>query len=489
MRIQTLTSIILSQVCVTLATGQSFGQSVLNSKSPASATVVANELIFPIQHEHVHSSSIVELPDGTLLAAWFQGSGEKNADDVRVMGARKQVGAAEWGQPFELADTPGHPDSIPVICVQKDERLWLFWSAILSNDWDSALVKYRISTNYLATDGAPVWDWQDNVHLRPTSFSQHMFSSWRQLMATLLFAPRAVQAEMSCLPFSKFLAKEWDAIAIVLLMLLGAPWAVHAWRRSRTGRAGWKRFAIRGAALYASVLIIGLAATFGFFMNQSRVKLNQRLGWLTANQPVQLESGEIVLPLYSDRFIASIMAITPDGGNSWEASEPLFGFGNIQPSLVRTDSGKLTAWMRENGLRKRIRNSTSSDNGRTWSPVAETDLPNPGSKVALTALQSGEWLIAYNALVDGRHSLSLAISDDEGQTWRPFHQLESASPDEAEFSYPCLIQTSDGQILVTYSTQKRRDGKKYKSIRQVALRQPKQGPMIRMADGGQPTRR
>ncbi len=110
MRIQTLTSIILSQVCVTLATGQSFGQSVLNSKSPASATVVANELIFPIQHEHVHSSSIVELPDGTLLAAWFRGSGEKNADDVRVWGALKNVGAAEWGQHFDWADTPGHPD-------------------------------------------------------------------------------------------------------------------------------------------------------------------------------------------------------------------------------------------------------------------------------------------------------------------------------------------------------------------------------------------
>jgi hypothetical protein len=315
-----------------------------------------------------------------------------------------------------------------------------------------------------------------------------MLSSWRQLVATLFFAPRAVRAEMSCLTFSQFLANEWDAIVIVLL-LLAAPWALHAWRRSRTGRAGWKRFALRGAALYASVLIVGMTATFGSFILQSRAKLNQRIGWMTANQPVQLESGEIVLPLYSDRYIASMMAITADGGISWEASEPLFGFGNIQPSLVLTDGGKLTAWMRESGLRKRIRHSASTDNGRTWSPVDETELPNPGSKVAVTSLKSGEWVIAYNALVDGRHSLSLSISDDEGQTWRPFHQLENGSPEVTEFSYPCLIQTSDGRILVTYSTQARRDGKKFKSIRHVALRQPTQGPMIRMADGGQSTLR
>ena len=32
--------------------------------------------IFPLVSKHVHGSTIVELPNGDLMAAWFQGSGE-----------------------------------------------------------------------------------------------------------------------------------------------------------------------------------------------------------------------------------------------------------------------------------------------------------------------------------------------------------------------------------------------------------------------------
>ncbi|MCD6596814.1 MAG: hypothetical protein J7L04_03960, partial [Bacteroidales bacterium] len=45
-----------------------------------------SEYIFPLQNLHVHSSSIVELPNGDLLACWFEGSGERTANDVLVKG-------------------------------------------------------------------------------------------------------------------------------------------------------------------------------------------------------------------------------------------------------------------------------------------------------------------------------------------------------------------------------------------------------------------
>ena len=48
--------------------------------------IISEEIIFPLQNEHTHGSSIVMLPNGDLLAAWFQGSGERSADDVRIMG-------------------------------------------------------------------------------------------------------------------------------------------------------------------------------------------------------------------------------------------------------------------------------------------------------------------------------------------------------------------------------------------------------------------
>ena len=35
---------------------------------------IQNNPIFPLQGKHVHSSSIVECPNGDLLACWFHGS-------------------------------------------------------------------------------------------------------------------------------------------------------------------------------------------------------------------------------------------------------------------------------------------------------------------------------------------------------------------------------------------------------------------------------
>ncbi|MBN2593373.1 MAG: hypothetical protein JXA81_07695, partial [Sedimentisphaerales bacterium] len=49
--------------------------------------------IFPLQQKHVHSSSIVECPNGDFLTCWFHGSGERKADDVVIQGARLQKGS------------------------------------------------------------------------------------------------------------------------------------------------------------------------------------------------------------------------------------------------------------------------------------------------------------------------------------------------------------------------------------------------------------
>ena len=59
-----------------------------NFAQPATeiAPKVFETLIFPMQPEHTHGSSIVSLPNGDILAAWFQGHGERTSDDVRDYG-------------------------------------------------------------------------------------------------------------------------------------------------------------------------------------------------------------------------------------------------------------------------------------------------------------------------------------------------------------------------------------------------------------------
>jgi predicted neuraminidase len=178
-------------------------------------------------------------------------------------------------------------------------------------------------------------------------------------------------------------------------------------------------------------------------------KLYQRLGWQPRCKPTVLPSGRILLPLYSDTFSISIMAVSDDNGATWHASKPLIGFGNIQPSVLRRTEGTLVAYMRENGPRNRIRVCESADDGITWGPVGVADLPNPGSGLDGVVLASGKWLLVYNDTVDGRNSLAVSLSDDEGRTWSRTRHLERR--ESGSYHYPAVIQGRDGTIHCVYS--------------------------------------
>jgi len=179
-------------------------------------------------------------------------------------------------------------------------------------------------------------------------------------------------------------------------------------------------------------------------------QLYQRLGWAPRCKPTVLPSGRIILPLYTDTFAISIMAISDDGGATWYASKPLIGFGNIQPTVLRRDDGILVAYMRENGPLNVIRVSESKDDGITWSPVGETDLPNPGAGIDAVRLANGHWLLVYNDDKDSRATLAVSISDDEGKTWKYTRHLERHKA--GRYHYPAVIQGHDGTIHAIYST-------------------------------------
>ncbi len=125
------------------------------------------ELIFPLEHWHNHSSSVVELPNGDLLVVWFHGSGERTADDVLINAARWNHSTAKWTEPFVMADTPGFPETNPVLFLDAKQRLMFFWPLIVAHKWETALMKYRISSDYQQAAGPPRWEFQDNIVLIP----------------------------------------------------------------------------------------------------------------------------------------------------------------------------------------------------------------------------------------------------------------------------------------------------------------------------------
>jgi predicted neuraminidase len=178
-------------------------------------------------------------------------------------------------------------------------------------------------------------------------------------------------------------------------------------------------------------------------------KLYQRLGWQPRCKPTQLPSGRLLLPLYSDTFSISIMAISDDRGQTWRASQPLIGFGNIQPAVLRRADGTLVAYMRENGPRDRVRVSESRDNGESWGSVGVSQLPNPGSGLDGHRLANGHWVLVYNDTTTGRQRLAVSLSTDEGRTWKHTRHLEDQP--KGSYHYPAITQGRDGTLHVVYS--------------------------------------
>jgi predicted neuraminidase len=344
----------------------------------------SGELIFPLEHWHNHSSSIVELPNGDLLVCWFHGSGERTADDVLIQAARWNHLTGKWTEPFTLADTPGFPETNPVLFVDSRQRLFFMWPLIIAHKWETALMKYRISSDYQQPTGPPKWEFQDNIVLIPKNIERRV---------------------------KEVLGKDAEG---------SGPQAEHAAK----------------------------------MMEHAKDEYFSRMGWFTRTHPLQLPSGRILAPMYSDGFSFGIMAISDDGGFTWNASEPIVGYGCIQPSVVRKNDGTLVAYLRDNGPPpKRAHISFSNDDGVTWTPARDTDIPNPGSSLEAIRLRNGNWIMVYNDLERGRYSLVAALSDDEGATWNWKRQLEgdSATPSTSQYHYPSVAQAKDGSIHVTYS--------------------------------------
>jgi len=141
--------------------------------------------VLPPQEQHVHSSSIVELPRGGLFAVWYRGSGERRADDVRLEGARLARGSTAWSAPFPVADSPGFPDCNPTAFVDGRGRLSVVWPAILDNRWESALLRYRRAPVAGWTAGAPPWNEGGVILLRPDNLKEKAEAFARAALASL----------------------------------------------------------------------------------------------------------------------------------------------------------------------------------------------------------------------------------------------------------------------------------------------------------------
>lgn len=178
------------------------------------------------------------------------------------------------------------------------------------------------------------------------------------------------------------------------------------------------------------------------------------------NKPVQLKDGSILCPSSTEVEINNKdrwrvhFELTRDLGKSWEVIGPVtdgIKFNAIQPSILTYQDGRMQILCRTQ--ENFIGQSWSKDMGKTWSPMTATSLPNPNSGTDAVTLADGRQLLVYNHTAntgqfpEGRDMLNVALSKD-GINWEAIMTLEK---EKGEFSYPAVIQTSDGMVHITYT--------------------------------------
>ena len=168
--------------------------------------------------------------------------------------------------------------------------------------------------------------------------------------------------------------------------------------------------------------------------------------------------------------------VSDDDGATWIRSEDIAidhssirGPGVIQPTVWNGPEGLVFLMRSSTG---RAWRAVSTDEGATWTPAQETQLPNNNSALCAVRLPDGRVVCAHNTsdLPWGpRNELVLSVSTDEGRTWSQAATVDvlprptsTITPDDAgvdtdgegELSYPTLI-TTPGGLVVSYTRERR----------------------------------
>ncbi len=184
------------------------------------------------------------------------------------------------------------------------------------------------------------------------------------------------------------------------------------------------------------------------------------------DRATQLKSGRIILPLslhktptteWSNRGTLRCY-YSDDAGASWQAGQKVPGPDSVitqEPGVVELIDGRLLMYLRANGGVQYF--SYSGDQGETWSEIEPSTIASPISPASMARVpMTNDLMLVWNnngakgpGYFKGQRSpLTVAVSDDEGQTWRHLQNLEDDP--EGTFCYTAIHFDYD-QVLLAYS--------------------------------------
>ena len=113
---------------------------------PAEADPERLEAFLPSPCVQNHAANIMPLPGGDIGCVWFGGT-QEGVPDISVYFSRLSAGQDRWSEPVRLSDDPTRSEQNPILFPAPEGSLWLLWTAQISGNQDTAIVRRRISTD------------------------------------------------------------------------------------------------------------------------------------------------------------------------------------------------------------------------------------------------------------------------------------------------------------------------------------------------------
>lgn len=179
---------------------------------------------------------------------------------------------------------------------------------------------------------------------------------------------------------------------------------------------------------------------------------------LVKGKPVHFTDGSVGLPVYHE-FLAKYGELLrlDNSGNVIDKTRLAWGRDSLQPVIMPYSEQEAVSMLRYAGdAPHRILVQFTSTAGLSWPAPFKTDLPNPNAAITGITINGGNRLLmVFNDHPEERDKLSLAVSDNQGESWEIIHIFEGWKEDwkgkNQGYSYPNLIQTTNGDFHLVYS--------------------------------------